>query len=111
METSERSYPERIQDHRDLELFRKRTQDNRDPELSRNILNILFKWKGLILTCFVVVVVPVLIVTLLKDYQYQATTKILLKASRDQVALSPGGPERFVNWPITPAALKTEMQI
>ena len=111
METSELSHPERTPDNRDLELFRERTQDHRDPELSRNILNILFKWKWLILTCFVAVVVPVLIVTLLKDYQYQVTTKILLKTSRAQVALSPGGPERIVNLPITPAVLNSEIQI
>ncbi|MBZ0168795.1 Protein-tyrosine kinase [Candidatus Methylomirabilis lanthanidiphila] len=111
METSELFHPERTQDHRDLELFRKRTPDHGAPEPCRTILNTLFKWKRLILTCLVAVVVPVCIVTLLKDAQYQATTKILLKASRPQIALSPGGLERNVNWPITPAVLKTEMQI
>jgi uncharacterized protein involved in exopolysaccharide biosynthesis len=111
METSEQSYPERTQNNRDLELFRKRTQASREPELSRNILNILFKWKGLILTCFVVVVVPVLIVTLLKPSQYQVTTKFLLKTLRAEVALTPAGPERILNSPITPQVINSEIAI
>lgn len=113
MEVNELSPLERAQASRDLELFRnnKRIQDHRDPELSRNILNILFKWKRLILTCLVAVVIPVLIVTLSQDDKYQVTTKILLKTSRAQVALNPGGQERILNLPITPAALNSEIQI
>ncbi len=111
METSERSYPERTQDHHDLELFRKRTQDNRDPELSRNILNILFKWKRLILTCLVAVIVPVLIVTLLRPPQYQVATKIFLKTLRAEVALTPAGPERILNSSITPQVINSEIAI
>lgn len=111
MDTSELSHFEGTGANRDVELFRKRIQDHRNPGLSRNILNLLFKWKWLLLTCFVAVVIPTCIVTLLEDHQYKVTTKILLKASRPQVALSPGGAERILNWPIGPAVLNSEIQI
>lgn len=87
------------------------TLDNSAFELIPRVINVLFKWKWLILTCFVAIVVPVLIVTFLKDPQYQVATKIIVKSSRAELAVSSGGPERFVNWPITPAVINSEIQI
>jgi len=87
------------------------TLDNSTFELIPKVLNILFKWKRLILICFGAVVVPALIVTLLKTPQYEVTMKILMKSSRAEVAISPAGPERFVNLPLTPAVVNSEIQI
>jgi len=86
-------------------------QDNRDIELIQRALNVLFKWKWLIVTCFAAVVIPVLAVSLLKTPEYQPITKILLKRTRAETAISPGQGERFLAWSINDQLINSEIQI
>jgi len=84
----------------------------RELQLVRRILNTVFKWKWLIVVCFAAVVVPFGIFTWLKPPQYQVTSKLLLKTSPMQVAVSPvDSQQRTVNWPLTPQVLNSEIQI
>lgn len=81
-------------------------------ELVPKILNVLFKWKWLIVLAAVAVTVPVAVVTYLKTPQYQVSMKILIRDSRAHLAMSlSGSGERIVNWPVTPAVLNSEVQI
>lgn len=89
------------------------SQDNRDLELTPRVLNTIFKWKWLILTCFLGVVLPVIVITLLKSPQYEVTTKILVKSSRAEITLSPSSQQdrNVVTSSITPAVINSEIQL
>jgi uncharacterized protein involved in exopolysaccharide biosynthesis len=81
-------------------------------DLVPRVLNVLFKWKWLIVLCAVVVVVPVAIVVLLKAPQYDVKMKILVKSTRADLAMNlSSGTERIVTSPVTLQALNSEIQI
>jgi uncharacterized protein involved in exopolysaccharide biosynthesis len=86
-------------------------------ELIPKVLNVLFKWKWLILACILAVTAPVAVVTHLKPPQYQIAMKVLVKSSRAQMAVNFSGAERagasspLVTWPVTPQVLNSEIQI
>jgi polysaccharide biosynthesis transport protein len=81
-------------------------------ELVPRIFNVLFKWRWIIVLCAVAVVVPVAVMTYLKVPKYQLSTKILLKSTRAQLALSlSAATERLMPWTITPALINSEIQI
>lgn len=81
-------------------------------ELVPRIFNVLFKWKWIIALCAVAVVIPVAVMTYSKVPKYQVSTKILLKSTRAQLALSLSAvTERLMPWTITPALINSEIQI
>ena len=59
----------------------------------RDLLSIVFKHKGKILTMFLTVVLTATVLSILKEPKYEATTKILLKYGRENVykPTSPAG--------------------
>jgi uncharacterized protein involved in exopolysaccharide biosynthesis len=81
-------------------------------DLVPRVLNVLFKWKWLIVLCAFAVVVPVSIVVFLKAPQYDVKTKLIVKATRADLAmnLSSAG-ERIVSLPVTLQVLNSEIQI
>jgi uncharacterized protein involved in exopolysaccharide biosynthesis len=85
-------------------------------ELLPKILNTIFKWKWLIAASILAVVVPVAVVTLLKQPQYEVKMKVLIKSSRAQLAMNFGGDRGasqspLVTWPVTQQVLNSEIQI
>jgi uncharacterized protein involved in exopolysaccharide biosynthesis len=76
------------------------------------VLNVLFKWKWLIVLCAFAVAVPVAVIVFLKAPQYQVSMKVLVKSARAELAMSLSGPaERIVNWPVTVQILNSAIQI
>jgi succinoglycan biosynthesis transport protein ExoP len=77
----------------------------------RRLLQVLFKYKRLILTTFLCTSLPALLVLLLMPTKYLATSKVFIKPSRAFVNLNPKGSDSGVGVLPSPEVLASEIQI
>jgi uncharacterized protein involved in exopolysaccharide biosynthesis len=81
-------------------------------ELLPKLLNVLFKWRWLIVLCALAVALPVAVVMFMKAPQYQVGMKFLIKSSRTQMAVDLGDKSgTLVSYTVTPQVLNSEIQV
>src|SRR5687768_2791305 len=77
----------------------------------RRLLQVLFKYKRLILTIFLCISLPAVVILLLMPTKYMATSKVFIKPSRAFVNLSPTGSDSGVGVFPSVDVLNSEIQI
>jgi len=95
-------------DNREIPLLEPPLIDYNTP---RRLLSVLFKRKLFIAVVFLVLSLPVLIMTLLKPTKYLGTVKVMIKPSRVYFNISPGAQDRQLRASPSPAMINTEIQI
>ena len=95
-------------DNREIPLLEPPLIDYNTP---RRLLYVLFKRKLFIAVVFLVLSLPVLIMTLLKPTKYLGTVKVMIKPSRAYLNLNPAAQDRQLSVSPSRAMINTEVQI
>lgn len=83
----------------------------REVEISRNVLDVLFKWKWFILGTSLAIFLPVAILSVFKVPVYRAKATVIVKQERAYLAITPGGNDRVVKWLSSRQSINSEIRI
>jgi uncharacterized protein involved in exopolysaccharide biosynthesis len=83
----------------------------RHDDVVRSMLSVPFKWKWLIVSTFLAIVLPVAFFALSKLPQFRATARIIVKQDRAYLTMTPAAEDRTVSFPVSRNTINSELRI